>query len=59
MNVEEVKRKYRRNAVFYDLLERATARLRTTAVHELGLRPGDTVLDFGCGTGLSFALLDC
>ncbi len=58
MNVEEVKRKYRRNAAAYDLIERATARLRATAVHKLRLCPGDAVLDFGCGTGLSFPLLE-
>jgi ubiquinone/menaquinone biosynthesis C-methylase UbiE len=57
MDIDLVRRKYRRNAVAYDLIERATARLRTAAVQRLRLQPGDTVLDFGCGTGLSFALL--
>src|ERR1700753_4500945 len=55
---------YRKKAKHYDITSRLypapgypqrTQRLR--AVHALGLRPGDTVLDLACGTGLNFALL--
>jgi ubiquinone/menaquinone biosynthesis C-methylase UbiE len=31
---------------------------RRRAVHALGLRPGDTVIDIACGTGLNFPLLE-
>ena len=59
MNVEHVKQKYRRNARLYDLLlRRPTARLRARAIDRMALRPGETALDFGCGTGLSFDLLE-
>ena len=58
MDVDLVRRKYRRNARLYDLVRVPTARVRDIAVGRLSLRPGDTVLDFGCGTGLSFELLE-
>lgn len=61
MDVEHVKQKYRRNARFYDLLVRPLPlfeRLRQRAVARLDLRPGETVVDLGCGTGLSFELLE-
>lgn len=55
---EEIRRKYRRNAILYDLVSRRpTSRARTAAVAALRLRQGDTVVDLGCGTGLSFPLL--
>ncbi|MBI1885556.1 MAG: methyltransferase domain-containing protein [Chloroflexi bacterium] len=50
--------KYRRHAATYD---RAVARaepLRHEAIARLQLQPGDIVLDLGCGTGLSFPLIE-
>lgn len=59
MEVQRVRRKYRRKARIYDLLvRRPTAHLRERAVARLGLGPGTSVLDFGCGTGLSFGPLN-
>jgi ubiquinone/menaquinone biosynthesis C-methylase UbiE len=56
---------YRKKAKHYDV----TSRLypapgypqhaqRVLAVRTLGLRPGDTVVDIACGTGLNFPLLE-
>lgn len=58
MDVELIKQKYRRNAYFYDFVTQAFSRIRSHAVAELGLKSGEIVLDLGCGTGLSFALLE-
>jgi len=61
VDVEHVRQKYRRNARFYDLLVRPLPlfeRLRRKSVERLGLRPGETVVDLGCGTGLSLELLE-
>jgi demethylmenaquinone methyltransferase/2-methoxy-6-polyprenyl-1,4-benzoquinol methylase len=56
---------YRKKAKHYDLTSRLypapgypQGRQRRQAVQALDLRPGDTVVDMACGTGLSFALLE-
>jgi demethylmenaquinone methyltransferase/2-methoxy-6-polyprenyl-1,4-benzoquinol methylase len=56
---------YRKKAKHYDLTSRLypapgypQGRQRRQAVQALGLRPGDTVVDMACGTGLNFALLE-
>ena len=48
---------YRQRADTYDLELSLFEPVRVKAIARLGLRPGQTVLDVGCGTGLSLALL--
>jgi SAM-dependent methyltransferase len=48
---------YRRRAGVYDAELALFEPIRTDAVAALELEPGATVLDVGCGTGLSFGLL--
>jgi ubiquinone/menaquinone biosynthesis C-methylase UbiE len=56
---------YRKKAKHYDVTSRLypapgypQRAQRLHAVRALGLRPGDTVVDVACGTGLNFALIE-
>ena len=49
---------YRRRAPIYDLELALFEPARRAAIEMLALRGGDVVLDVGCGTGLSMALLE-
>jgi len=48
---------YRRRASVYDVELALFEPVRRAAIARLALKPGDTVLDAGCGTGLSLAQL--
>ena len=48
---------YRRRARVYNIELLLLEPIRRRAVRKLGLHAGDIVLDVGCGTGMSFALL--
>jgi demethylmenaquinone methyltransferase/2-methoxy-6-polyprenyl-1,4-benzoquinol methylase len=62
---EEARKVYQKGARFYDsfawLYYAAGMRIglwRRKVIEALALRPGDTVVEIGCGTGLNFALLE-
>lgn len=62
LGTDELRDLYRRRARHYDMTSRAYAlagyRLddyRRRGIEALGLRPGDTVVELGCGTGANFA----
>ena len=49
---------YNFTANLYNLVGFREQAYRKLAVQQLGLQPGDTVVDLGCGTGLNFSLLE-
>ena len=48
---------YDRGLLLYELLGLRLGRYRREAIASLNLQPGDTVVDLGCGTGVTLSLL--
>lgn len=57
-DVAVIREKYRRHAATYDRVGLMSQGTRRLAIDLLDLRAGDVVLDAGCGTGLSFPLIE-
>jgi len=64
LNKNEIAELYRKRAANYDLSANfyyligfREFKYRKLAVQQLRLKPGDTVVEIGCGTGLNFPLL--
>lgn len=57
MKSKEVERFYRFQAPAYDFTRRLFMVRRQEAIAALGVRPGEAVIDFACGTGLNFPFL--
>jgi SAM-dependent methyltransferase len=53
-NQEQARRKYRRRAHGYDFVTAPLRWYREQAISLLELKPGATVLDLACGTGINF-----
>jgi len=60
----QIERLYTKRSKHYDITANLyylagfrEQKYRKTAVNELGLQPGDKVVEIGCGTGLNFPLL--
>lgn len=56
-SLDKIKKKYKLESKIYDLTRWAFLFNRKDAVNKLELNKGDTVAEFGCGTGLNFKLL--
>ncbi|NOX41906.1 MAG: methyltransferase domain-containing protein [Alphaproteobacteria bacterium] len=54
---ERLSHGYDRKARLFSMIGFDEVRQKRQAVAELRLRPGDTVVDIGCGTGVNFELL--